>query len=91
MNRGTGHARLGRIEVHSVCYSRVSASDPATQLHAYKTPNRCKEGKMKERKHALNEKKLVGVTCASTKQEILANQEFPIVILDESSQVNISM
>ncbi len=42
---------------------------------------------MKERKHALNEKKLVGVTCASTKQDILANQEFPIVILDESSQV----
>ncbi len=48
---------------------------------------RCKEGKMKERKHALNEKRIVGVTCASTRQDILSSQEFPILILDESSQV----
>jgi superfamily I DNA and/or RNA helicase len=49
---------------------------------------RCKEGKMKERKHALNEKRMVGVTCASTRQDILSSQEFPILILDESSQAS---
>jgi hypothetical protein len=42
---------------------------------------------MKERKHALNEKRIVGVTCASTRQDILSKQDFPILILDESSQV----
>ena len=46
----------------------------------------CKAGKMREKKKALKTTQVVGVTCASTRQETLAGQKFGILILDECSQ-----
>ena len=43
----------------------------------------CRAGKMQEKKRALGETQVVGVTCASTRQETLAGQKFGILILDE--------
>ena len=82
-----------RNSLHQSCYAGVRyvldmslISDNFQNLPAAYPPCRCKEGKMKERKQTLNERRVVGVTCASTRQEILSSQEFPILILDESSQ-----
>ena len=46
----------------------------------------CKAGKMREKKRALATTQVVGVTCASTRQETLQGQKFGFLILDECSQ-----
>ena len=46
----------------------------------------CKAGKMREKKKALGVTQVVGVTCASTRQETLQGQKFGFLILDECSQ-----
>eukprot|EP01102_Stenamoeba_stenopodia_P010650 TRINITY_DN3234_c0_g1_i3.p1 TRINITY_DN3234_c0_g1~~TRINITY_DN3234_c0_g1_i3.p1 ORF type:complete len:1264 (+),score=198.05 TRINITY_DN3234_c0_g1_i3:183-3974(+) len=44
-------------------------------------------GKMEQRMKRLNEVKVVGATCASTVFSVLESSAFPIVILDECSQM----
>ena len=46
----------------------------------------CRAGKMREKKKALGVTRVVGVTCASTRQETLQGQKFGFLILDECSQ-----
>ena len=46
----------------------------------------CRAGKMREKKKALGHTRVVGVTCASTRQETLQGQSFGFLILDECSQ-----
>ena len=46
----------------------------------------CRAGKMREMKRALNHIRVVGVTCASTRNETLQGQKFGFLILDECSQ-----
>ncbi len=48
--------------------------------------NECKAGRMREKKKQLGSRRVVGVTCASTRQDVLSNQKFAFAILDECSQ-----
>jgi hypothetical protein len=47
----------------------------------------CKAGKMREKKRALATTQVVGVTCASTRQETLQGQKFCFLVRSSSRQV----
>jgi superfamily I DNA and/or RNA helicase len=46
-----------------------------------------KSGEMKQREHKLRQVRVVGVTCAACTFPVLEDIKFPIVFLDEASQM----